>query len=462
MKTNLLFKLNTVISAFCLVAMTVFSVTGTSIAEAAGPAYNVLGYAWSYHPSEQSGDYFQNTTVASASGLNPLGTQGFGWISMSGANPDSGGGSYKVTLDPTTGKFGGYAWSENGGYVNFAPAGPYPSAAGTAAASAYVDPTCIADKTRTCPVKGWIRFVAGTSGSSNWDGWVNMEIFNDSTAASVYQFPLSAPASGVKLLPEANGYRAMSGYAWGDWLAGIIGFSKAKVELTDVCPDTKFAQTSNPKNTGIDPLTAGTQTTIPKGYSVKDGMCGIFGCTDKSAVNFVKTATIDDGSCVNSVLCPDGTPAPNDDVNQCPQPPTCTPKSETYNPVFKDCRECHPGVTGYNESTGLCTTDPNDPGGNGDPVDQCVNIKDVQTTVPSPYTQVIQSGVKNCYIVGCTDPHANNPTPGATMQDNPSTCQYDQNVEICGNKKDDDGDGQTDEGCPSYPTAPKKPIYIET
>ena len=154
---------------------------------------------------------------------------------MSGSNPGSGGGTYKVTLDPVTGKFSGYAWSENGGWVNFAPSGSFPSAAGTTAQSAYVDPTCLADKTRTCLVKGWIRFMEGTTGNSSWDGWVNMEIFNDSTAAAAYSFALSAPAKGVQLLPEANGFRNMSGYAWGDDLAGIIGFSKAKVELIDVC-----------------------------------------------------------------------------------------------------------------------------------------------------------------------------------------------------------------------------------
>lgn len=449
MNTNFLSKLYTGIAALCLVILAAFPVTGATIAQAAGPTLDVLGYAWSYHPVEQSAEYDQHNVIGST-GLSPLGTQGFGWISMSGANPSSGGGSYKVTLDPTTGKFAGYAWSENGGWVNFAPAGPYPSGTGTTSQAAAVDPTCLADKTRTCPVKGWIRFVNGTTGTSNWDGWVSMDVFNDATAVSAYKFPLNAPGKGVQLMPESAGFRNMSGYAWGDNLAGIIGFAQAKVKLMDVCPDTNFNQTSNPKNTGIDPLTAGTQTTLPtkpKGYEVRDGLCGIFGCTDKTAANYNKNATIDDGSCVpNKVMCPDGiTPAPNGnpklcpeetlcpdgsvapkgDLSQCPQPPTCPNGS----PI---------------PSNGVC------PG--GDPENQCKNVEGFQGTVAAPYTQVIQAGVKNCYVIGCTDPYANNYNKDATMSANPDICTYDNPGETCKQKGN----------CPNLPTAPKKPIYIET
>ena len=499
MNKKIFLKLYNSFIVFCLVLLMIapsFSEAPIKIAEAAGPTFDVEGYAWSWHPHEQGSGWktmslpnitvpgYPSPTMVDLFGDPQTGTQGFGWISMSGTNPNSGGGNYKVQIDPVTGKFSGYAWSENGGWVNFAPTGPYPSAAGTTAQSAFVDPVCLADKTQKCTVKGWIRFVEGTTGNSSWDGWVNMEIFNDAAAAAPYYFdysiPLGARASGVKILPEAAGYRPLDGYAWGDDMAGIIGFSKTKIKLADVCRDTTFAQTSNPKNTGIDPLTVGTQTTIPKGYTIKtiDGveMCGIFGCTDKTAVNYVKNATVDDNSCIPKVvLCPDGTKAPNGNIKECPEEPTCTPKSETYNPISGLCEECHPGVKDYNAVTGLCEpiiVDPTCPDGSVIPpngicpgvVDQCQNVNGIQLTVDAPYTQVIESGVKNCYIIGCTDPHATASTynPAATMQDSPSSCQYDPGVEICGNKKDDDGDGKINEGCPNFPVKRKTPVYIES
>lgn len=424
--------------------------------EAAGSSLDVLGYAWSWHPHEQDAAQISQTpTVFSSS---QTGTQGFGWISMSGTNQNSGGGSYQVTLDPTTGKFSGYAWSENGGWVNFAPTGQYPSVAGTTPQSAFVDPACLAVKTRTCPVKGWIRFVEGTSGNSSWDGWVNMEIFNTATAASVY-FGATATGKGVQLLPESNGYRPMDGYAWGDDLVGVVGFSKAKVQVQpvdvcpnipgdqstppatmiidtsgncvpqqpDVCPDTKFdVHPRNPKaplNGTNDPKTAGAQTQIPAGYSIlvmgnnnpygprptysvngdnrpisygwngnnegQPTICGIPGCTMPGKPHYNPLATIDNGTCKpcplpNSftsgsdwgtvlpdgtidctplqppiIFCPDGSIPPNGDLAQCPgSTGACTTDSPTYNPIFKDCRECHPGVTGYNTTTGLCEVTP--------------------------------------------------------------------------------------------------------
>ncbi len=469
----------------CSVALSLFiligSVSGLNFAlpalhaEAAGPTHKVTGWAFSGLPNDQD-----NPQPGTFGGSNSTlyywtASQAMGWISMASTNANSGGGSYGVTLDPVTGKFSGYAWSELGGWVDFAPTATPPSNANTTAQTAFVDPTCLADKTRTCPVKGWIRFVNGASGSSSWDGWVNMEIFTTSTINPAFPNKL-----GVTLLPEANGVRKFWGFAWGSDVVGLVNFDKAQVELTDVCPDTTFAQTSNPKNTGIDPLTVGTQTTIPKGYTIKtiDGveMCGIFGCTDKTAVNYVKNATVDDNSCIPKVvLCPDGTKAPNGNIKECPEEPTCTPKSETYNPISGLCEECHPGVKDYNAVTGLCEpiiVDPTCPDGSAIPpngicpgvVDQCQNVNGIQLTVDAPYTQVIESGVKNCYIVGCTDPHATASTynPAATMQDSPSSCQYDPGVEICGNKKDDDGDGKIDEGCPNFPVKRKTPVYIES
>jgi hypothetical protein len=411
MKKNFLLKLNTITTILSLLILVVSPLLTVQVVQAAGPDLNVLGYAWSYHPSEQAGDFLQASTVSAVTGLNPLGTQGFGWISMTGENPDAGDGAYEVTLNPTTGKFAGYAWSELGGYVNFAPTGPFPTAAGTTAQSAYVDPGCLADATRTCPVKGWVRFTEGTTGNSSWDGWVNMEIFNNSAAVARYSFPLSAPGSGVKLLPKSNGFRNMAGYAWGDDLAGIIGFSKAKIEIIEV------------------------------------------GCTDPTASNYNENATSPDGSCIYVLLCPDGSVAPNEDMDQCEDPkctpksdtynpitktcqacnpkapnynsttglcvaPTCTPKSDTYNPFTKTCQACNPTVATYNSTTGLCTADSLCPDGSKIPPGGCPGSSNVCTTLSPTYNPVFKD-CRECHP-GVT---GYNSTTGLCVITPPAQCE---------------------------------------
>lgn len=328
-------------------------------AEAADPVFSVTGWGYSDMPDQvrplSSSSYsscFEN------GGLFGFCGNGLGWISMTGTNLNAGGGSYGVTLDPVTGKFGGYAWSEHGGWVNFAPTATPPVAPNgrTESRSAFVDPVCLANKTKTCVIKGWIRFENG--GIGEWDGWVSMQMSKTAGRPGDNMY-------AVSLSPEVNGIRQFSGFAWGDTVVGWVDFSKAQLEIADVCPDTKFNGIGNPKNETVDPKTAGTQTTLPAGYTVQTingtEMCAIFGCTDKTAANYVKTATVDDGSCLTyDATCPDGTLAPGGDVTQCPGEgeTTCTTTSPTYNPFTKTCQECNPEVSSYDPKTGLCEVTP--------------------------------------------------------------------------------------------------------
>ncbi len=383
MNKKILSKIFSGIVCLTLVIPVISGIGAPQIAEAAGPVHHAKGWAFSDMPDQSEAAVGVGCTRENIVHFNCA--QGLGWISMASSNTNSGGGSYEVTLDPVTGKFGGYAWSEMGGWVDFAPSATPPQNSHTVARSAFVDPACLADKTKTCDIKGWIRFVNG--GIGQWDGWVSMDARNPTLVTG----GTDDTAYSVKLLPEINGIRKFSGFAYGDWVVGWVDFGKAQLELTDVCPDTKFVVPTDPKKTGIDPKTAGVQTTMPAGYSVKDGLCGIFGCTDKLATNYEPKATINDGSCTYIIECPDGTPAPNNDPDQCPQPPTCTPKSDDYNPFFKDCRTCHPGTANYDDQTGLCEpVIPTCPDGSAIPPGGCPGETNVCTTTSPTYNPVFK------------------------------------------------------------------------
>lgn len=54
-----------------------------------------------------------------------------GWISLNDSNLDSGGGSYGVNVDLTTGLMNGFGWSENAGWVCFGNSCAHPDCAGS-------------------------------------------------------------------------------------------------------------------------------------------------------------------------------------------------------------------------------------------------------------------------------------------------------------------------------------------
>ncbi|MEK7172921.1 MAG: hypothetical protein AAB740_03015, partial [Patescibacteria group bacterium] len=118
----------------------------------AGDSQNVNGFAWS---------------------------ENIGWISMNSSNCDTNNdglsdgsvagcplagvsiSNYGVNID-SLGNFSGFAWSENIGWIQFDPVGPYPASPNY---SAKMD-------TATGAVTGWARALSYGGG---WDGWLKLD-----------------------------------------------------------------------------------------------------------------------------------------------------------------------------------------------------------------------------------------------------------------------------------------------
>lgn len=359
---------------------------------------NVIGYAYSDMP---------NASDEAATPTNHYGGRGLGWISLNNTNNTAGAATFGVNLNRGSGDFSGYGWNDLGGYVNFSPSFFPPGSPAIDAHGAHVDPTCLRGTT-ACAVTGWIQFTSAAPHDQQAGGWDGFVKLSDASWTL-----------GVSLLaPDNTGTRKMLGYGWGDTVVGWVDFSHATVK-GDLCPNIPGDQSSIPTGMTIDkdgncvqvPVCPDPLVSNPAIPPVPACVCPV---TLKAPVN---------GSCETPSKCPDGTPMPSSGI--CP----------TINP------KCPDGS--IMPSSGVC------PGGE---VDQCRNLDGFQGTVSAPYTQVIQGGVKNCYIIGCTDPYANNTTPGANMSASPNICTYDQGVETCKTRGD----------CPNFPTQPKHPIYIET
>jgi hypothetical protein len=181
----------------------------------AGVTENISGWLW-------GGSEDANISGAIGGSVFDGNEVGIGWISMNSSNcdPDNDGMSeglggcpaldtsianYGVNI-PTTGPIIGYAWSENMGYIDFAPhAGcpgspKYAGACDAYPASPNQDATRNADNT----VTGWARFVemskASASGNS-YGGWIKM----------------SGPTYGVSVSGNS-----LVGKAWNGEEAGIL------------------------------------------------------------------------------------------------------------------------------------------------------------------------------------------------------------------------------------------------
>ena len=179
----------------------------------ASGASNVAGFAWANTPQ--------------SAGTPNTGTdQGVGWVSFNSTDCDANDdgfsdgvpagcpavgttvGLYGVNIDLAgTGDFSGYAWSENIGWINFAPTSGYPS---TPLHGARLEGNT---------VTGWARACAGTvngdcasaSRADGWDGWIKLS----DTVAPLYGVNYD-PATGL-----------FSGYAWGSNVVGWVDFAPA-------------------------------------------------------------------------------------------------------------------------------------------------------------------------------------------------------------------------------------------
>lgn len=227
---NLLNKIK-VIGTIAIVAIMIVSAARSANHAFAGVNDNVRGFLWSDMP-DGSDECLAGVLATSfingipgcgpGNGSNPGAGRGFGWISLNKTDLPCPFGQlpcpdYGVNLDMTSGNFTGYGWSEYGGWLQFNPPGPYPSGGGLGA-SAQISPLCLNGSQTTCPVNGWIRFIAGgTPESGGWDGWVNLRG--------------AVKTGGTYGVTYDKATHTFSGKAWGDMVVGWVDFSQARVTV---------------------------------------------------------------------------------------------------------------------------------------------------------------------------------------------------------------------------------------
>lgn len=143
----------------------------------AGIGQNVTGFAW----SENIGWVSMNSLNCDANG------NGLSDGSPVGCPPSGAISNYGVNID-SVGNFSGFAWSENIGWIQFDPAGPYPASPNY---SAKMD-------TATGALSGWARALSNGDG---WDGWIKLSNVSINTANGIF-----------------------SGFAWGSDVVGWLSF----------------------------------------------------------------------------------------------------------------------------------------------------------------------------------------------------------------------------------------------
>jgi hypothetical protein len=181
----------------------------------------------------------------------PIST-GVGWISANNTNPGAGGVViYNVNIPDTDGNLSGYAWSENVGWIDFAPAGPYPAFPYYSAKRAGIY------------LEGWARIVsireAATVGNSGgWQGWIKLKA--DPYAVSI------------------DGSGNVTGYAWSNEL-GWINFG-----LTMPCVHDHYSCTNGICGSsdcdGAIPWTCHDNNTCGGSSVTSQGNCSVNPCSD--------------------------------------------------------------------------------------------------------------------------------------------------------------------------------------
>jgi hypothetical protein len=209
-------------------------------------AGDTQGYAWSDMPNQSD----QQITPS-----NLAGGSGAGWISLNSNGLTASGAAtgytsaipYKVTVDDTTGKWTGMGWSEYMGWIDFNPAGPYPSQPGNSVSGGVKTDWSTG---KTC---GWARALAGgTPQSGGWDGWISM----------------CGTGFGVIVSPSTG---QMSGMAWGDMVMGWIDFSQVKVMVIN--PTAAGVTIVATPSSLVCPVSGGSSTLAWSATNVVPGSC---------------------------------------------------------------------------------------------------------------------------------------------------------------------------------------------
>jgi len=148
----------------------------------AGPLHNVGGWAWS---------------------------ENIGWVSFNSSDSGAGGGAdYGVNIDKNTGVMSGYAWSKHIGWISFNAADLAGCPSGTCEAK--VDTACAGGQ---CEVSGWARVISAKDdpeGAGGWAGFVSLRG--------------SGPDYGVYIDPVTKDFH---GWAWSDMVLGWLSFNSA-------------------------------------------------------------------------------------------------------------------------------------------------------------------------------------------------------------------------------------------
>lgn len=133
---------------------------------------------------------------------------GLGWLSLNNTNT-GGATDYGVNIPSADGNLSGYAWSSNSGWIDFAPAGPYPASPNNSAMRVGNN------------LKGWARIVSLPQAGVNaggWDGWIKLG--SETGDPITYGITLNADGTITK--------GSNTSYAWSKEL-GWIDFSKASI-----------------------------------------------------------------------------------------------------------------------------------------------------------------------------------------------------------------------------------------
>jgi hypothetical protein len=118
-----------------------------------------------------------------------------GWISLNDQNPGSGGGTYGVNLDFSTGELTGFGWSENAGWICFGSSCSAPECNGTVPTSnppfdipyAAVVPVPFSDGPVIRNAHGWAK-VCGQGDS----GWISLNC-SDPLPSACGSYPYRVP-----------------------------------------------------------------------------------------------------------------------------------------------------------------------------------------------------------------------------------------------------------------------------
>ncbi|MFH1078005.1 MAG: hypothetical protein V1745_01830 [Patescibacteria group bacterium] len=195
------------------IGASIFTVPPAENAVASG-SDNVMGWAWA----------------------DPI-----GWISLNNANVGSGGGTYGVNVDLTSGVMNGFGWSENAGWICFGNSCAAPSCSGTPPSSVLAYDSLIA-KVTPAP----LTTVPGIRNAHGWAkvcnegdlGWISLNCsdLNPSVCGSyayrvpinpstwLFQDPTGAGSPGNGSSFAWNGNSDLSGF-------GYIDFAQAYIQI---------------------------------------------------------------------------------------------------------------------------------------------------------------------------------------------------------------------------------------